>query len=208
MASSTPIARSKTAALSRVTDSIPKGYDRYISGQVKVEKAEKLLRKFSEIHKIGISPAARIVRKKSGKANALLCIFWPEDAKMVEWCLLFTLGELNAPEQLKDVGGKSRLQWLGYELIRHSSRGKACWTWRRPKGEMAEHYAFLAEKMNRRHQGEVKDALQRIANQPGFAGVREQSWALCQFAFSKGYSEPLPHIFFLQKVSHGERFIL
>lgn len=208
MPASTPLARSKTAALSRVLDSIPKGYHRYAFGQVKVDKAERLVRKLHERHAIGATPAQRITRKQHGKANAILCIYWPEGAEVVYWLMLFTSGDLASPEQLRDVTDKRRLEWLGYELVRHPTRGATSWTWRRPKAEMTEHYSMLGESLAKHHQGVVADALTRIANQPGFHGVRAQSWALCQFARSKGYPADLPHLFYVQKVSHGDRILL
>ena len=41
-----------------------------------------------------------------------------------------------------------------------------------------------------------------------FHGVREQSWALCQFAWQHGYREELPFLYYVHKVSHGERLLL
>lgn len=208
MPAATPIARSKTAALSRVLDSIPKGYHRYTTGQVKANKAERLVRKLHDRHAIGATPAQRLTRKQHGKANAILAIYWPEGAEVAHWLMLFTTGDLDSPEQLRDVTDKPRLQWLGYELVRHPARGATSWTWRRPKAEMAEHYAMLGAALAKHHQGVVADALARIGNQPGFHGVREQSWALCQFARQHGYAGDLPHLYYLEKVSHGERMAL
>ena len=39
-------------------------------------------------------------------------------------------------------------------------------------------------------------------------GCREQSWALCQFARQHGYREELPFLYYVHKVSHGERLVL
>ena len=208
MPASTPIAKSKTAALSRITDSIPKGYCRYTFGEIKAEKAESLAQKLHQRHAIGATPSQRITRKSHGKANALLVLYQPEGATVVHWLMLFTSGELDAHEKLREVTSKPYLQWLGYELVRHPIRGGTSWTWRRPKAEMAEHYAMLDAALKKHHLGVVADHLQRIANQPGFHGVREQSWALCQHVRKNGYSGELPYLYFVQKVSHGERLQL
>jgi len=119
----------------------------------------------------------------------------PADVQ-VEWLLLVTKGAGPAHEQevLHDVTDKQRLVFCGYELVRHSVRGKAAWTWRRTRAEMGDLFALLEEQLRRR--------------QPGFAGVREQSWRLCQFARQHGYQGQLPYLFFLQKVSHGERVFI
>lgn len=45
---STPLATSKTAALMRVLDSVPKGYTHYTSGECPQDKLPKLLLKFHE----------------------------------------------------------------------------------------------------------------------------------------------------------------
>lgn len=113
MPAMTPIARSKTAALTRVVDSIPKGYHRYTCGVVRPEKAEQLARKLHQRHAIGATAAQRITRKKHGKANTLLVMYWPEGAQLVAWLMLFTDGNLDAHEQLHEITGKPRLVWLG-----------------------------------------------------------------------------------------------
>lgn len=208
MPESTPIARSKSAALARILDSIPKGYSKYTSGHVKAEKAEGVIRKLHERHAIGATPAQRITRKKHGRANAILAIYWPEGAEFVSWVMLFTLGELDSPEQLREVTDKPRLEWLGYELVRYPSRGVTRWTWRRPKSEMTLHFALLSKALAKHHQNVVTDILDRIANQPGFHGVREQAWTLCQYAQSHGYTGELPQLFYLQKLSHGDVLML
>lgn len=208
MPAATPIACSKTAALARVVDSIPKGYHRYTCGSVSPEKAEQLVRKLHQRHAIGATVAQRITRKKHGKANALLVMYWPASAQIVAWLMLFTDGELDAHEQLREVTEKPRLVWLGYELLRYPNRGATSWAWRRTKAEMTELHALLAEQLNRRHHGAVAETLQRIARQPGFHGVREQSRALCLAALRGGFRGELPPLHYVQKLSHGEALLL
>ena len=208
MPASTPIANCKTAALSRVLDSIPKGYTRYTLGEVAAHKAHALANKLHQRHAIGATPAQRLTRKGKGLANALLVMYYPPNAQTVQWLMLFTQGQLESVEQLRDVTDKKRLCWLGYELVRRSERGCTAWTWRRTKEEMADAYAVLNAQLGQGHHVAVQETLQRLANQPGFHGVREQSWALQQHAWAKGYRGERPHLFFVQKVSHGERLFL
>lgn len=208
MTANTPIARNKTSALARVLDALPKGYTRWTAGTVKPSKAIALASKFHRLFGIGLSPARRLTRKHKGHANALLVLYWPVDAAEVHWLLLATPGSGLEAERWTDVTAKPRLRWLGYELVRHAVRGRPAWTWRRPKAAMAELYALLDEHLRRRQQGALDALVQRVAHQPGFHGVREQSWALFQHARSRGYAAELPHLFFVQKVSHGERLTL
>nr|WP_294866566.1 hypothetical protein [uncultured Pseudogulbenkiania sp.] len=208
MPASTPIARSKTAALARVLDSVPKGYNRYTSGTVRPDKAEQLARKFHRLYGIGCTPSQKATRRLHGKANCLLVMYWPEGTEKVEWLLLATEGTGLESERLSSVERKPRLLWLGYELVRHPNQGRTSWTWRRPACEMAEHFLILREHGKRRQFNAMAALLQRLANQPGFHGVREQTWELCREARRVGYSEDLPHLFFVQKLSHGDRLRL
>ncbi len=204
MTAYTPISRTKSQALNRILDVVGRGYTRYTAGIVAVEKAERLARKFHQLYGIGCTPAARITRKKHGTANALLTMYWPDGANRVAWLLLATAGEGLAGETLIDVTDRKRLQFLGYELVRYANDGRTRWTWRRPKSEMAEHYTLLAELANKRAWQAVHDLLARLANQPGFHGVREQTWAVCQEAKRRGYAGELPHLYYMQKISHGD----
>jgi len=208
MPASTPISPSKTAALTRVLDSIPKGYGRYTAGTINPGKVDALLQKFHHLYGIGCTPAQRLTRKKHGKANALMVVFWPEGATEVQWLLLATQGTGLESESLIHVEDKHRLLWLGYELVRYANRRRTSWTWRRPKLEMAEHYLMLTELMNKHFANAIADFLQRLARQPGFHGVREQTWAIFQEARRRGHARELPRIFYVQKTSHGERRLI
>lgn len=204
----TPLARSKSAALSRIIDSIPRGYIRYTSGVVTADRVQHLTRKLHRIHEVAASPARRITRKKSGKANALLVLYCPEGAAQASWLMLFTEGSLNAHEKLHHVDERPRLTWLGYELSRHTSAGSARWTWRRPSAEMCDLYTLLDDHLKHRSMTAVRGLLERAARQPGFHGVREQSWRLCAEARRRGYLGELPQLFYMSKISHGERMIV
>ncbi|WP_233625746.1 hypothetical protein [Burkholderia multivorans] len=208
MPASTPIARNKTAAMARVLDMVPRGYHRYISGTVTVAKAVALAQKFHTRYGIGCTPAQRLTRKSKGVANAILAMYWPEMADGVEWLLLATDGSGLDGEALRVVDDSPRLTWLGYELVRHPARGRAAWTWRRPKQDMADLHALVAFQASQRHHAALAETLQRISRQPGFHGVRAQSWSLLQEARRRGYPGELPRLFFVQKVCHGERLTL
>lgn len=208
MPPTTPIASSKTAALSRILDVIPRGYVRYTAGTVSAAKTLALANKFHRLYGIGATPAQRLTRKRNGLANALMVIYWPEAAEMAHWLLLATDGAGLEREQLQRVTDKPRLNWLGYELLRHATRGATSWTWRRTKSEMAEHYLMLQNVAGRRNEQGMSEFLERLARQPGFHGVREQTRALCLSARRLGYTGELPVLYYTQKVSHGERVVL
>jgi hypothetical protein len=73
---------------------------------------------------------------------------------------------------------------------------------------MAEHHALIAEFSNKRNANALGALLQRVANQPGFRGVREQSKRLFEEARRHGHTGNLPNLFYVQKISHGERLDL
>lgn len=208
MPTSTPIARSKTAALSRILDLAPRGYQRYTAGVVAPEKATRLAQKFHDKYGIACTPAQRITRKKHGYANAALVMYWPEDAEKVEWLLLATKGAGLEEESLSDVTSRHRLSWLGYQLVRRSYRGRTAWTWRLPKQTVADLYAALHSLLDRRDHPGVARLLALISRYPGFHGVRKQIWELFAVAKKRGHSEPTPKLLYLRKVGHGERLQL
>lgn len=205
MPPTTPIARSKTAALTRVLDCVPRGYTRYTRGQIKGDKIASLANKFHRLYQIGASPGQRLIRKRHGIANALLVIYWPAESEIAHWLLLVTTGSGFENEQLSLVTSKPRLHWLNYELTRYASRGRTSWTWRRGKDEMAEYYQVVESLAGSRNTSRMSAFLVSLARQPGFHGVREQTKTLFAEARRRGYAEELPVIFHVQKVSHGER---
>jgi|GEM_PF-974408 len=129
----------------------------------------------------------------------------PDSVPEVAWVLLVTegAGPVTEQEELGSVFGNRRLSWLGYELVRLPKRGGTSWTWRRSKSEMADWYALLGDQLAHRKQSAVAETLRLIARQPGFAGVRSQSWELIQFARGRGYSGEAPFLFHMQKICHG-----
>ena len=116
--------------------------------------------------------------------------------------LLATPGDGVETERWQDV--RDRRVWLDCQLCRHNDAGEVRWTWRRTSAEMTQLYAELGEEVARRRNGEVARTLQRIANQPGFHGVRTQSAALFEFATNRGYEGELSPLFFVQKVAYGK----
>ena len=68
---------------------------------------------------------------------------------------------------------------------------------------MEELFAVLDDQLNRRQYASVAATLERIARQPGFSGIREQSWRLCAHARQRGYEGVLPYLYFVEKTSPG-----
>lgn len=71
----TPIALTKTAALSRIIDAVNSGYIHYCTGQCPARKLRQLARKLHVLYGIGCSPAQRLTRKQKGQANTLFVAY-------------------------------------------------------------------------------------------------------------------------------------
>jgi hypothetical protein len=207
----TPISSTKTEALARVLAAVSHGYSRVCSGFVLVDKLEGLIGKFDVKYGIADSKGQRAVSRHNDRASTQFAVYHPPPEYAVAdgrlaWILMATPGTGVEDEHWTDA--PDRPIWLGYELIRHNSAGRVRWSWRRPKSEMRDLYAELGEDLTHHRYGMVERTLQRIANQPGFHGVRDQSKALYQYARDRGYAGPLPHLFYVQKVGHGLPLII
>lgn len=207
----TPISQTKTQALARVLASVTHGYTRICTGTVPPERLSALAAKFDARYGIAHTKGQRVVNKRAGRANTLFAAYAPPDEYRVEnerlsWMLLATPGEGVETERRQDV--IDRPVWLDYQLCRHNDAGAVRWTWRRTSEEMTNLYAELGEDLARRRHDQVARTLQRIANQPGFHGVRMQSMALYAFATARGHKGLKPPLFFLQKVIHGKPLLI
>ncbi|MGD9758763.1 MAG: hypothetical protein AB7U71_14700 [Comamonas sp.] len=198
----TPLSQSKTAAMARVLDIVPRGYTRYVAGTIPREKLALLVLKLHRKYGICATPAQRTTRKAKGFANALLVLYCRPDGSNVEWLMAATAGNGLDGEAMQDVCTK-RLLWLGYELVRHATNGRTAWTWKRDKSVQAEFFAALDSSLRKGQARVAGELLQIAANQPGFHGVREQNKMLFAHALSNGYTAPLPMLFYVQKLKHG-----
>lgn len=207
----TPIASTKTQALARVLAAVTHGYTRVCSGEVPREKLARLATKFDAKYGIAHTKGQRVINRRAGRANTMFAAYSPPEeylavGERLPWILLATQGEGVEEEMWVDV--IDRPVWLDYELSRHNDAGEVRWTWRRTKSEMTQLYAELGEDVARRRFDEVAKTLERIANQPGFHGVRSQSQALIEYARRRGYKGPVPHLFYVQKVPNGTPLLL
>jgi len=202
----TPIASTKTQALARVLGAVTHGYTRVCTGTVPREKLARLAAKFDAKYGIAHTKGQRVINRRAGHANTQFAAYSPPPeylaiGERLPWILLATPGEGVEEETWTDV--EDRPIWLDYELCRHNDAGEVRWTWRRTRTEMAQLHAELLEDLTRRRLDDVAETLQRIANQPGFHGIRAQSQALVAYAIRKGYKGPVPRLFHVQKVPHG-----
>lgn len=208
MTRSTPVSHTISAALTRVLNFVPRGYCRAFSGAVAPEKVPQLAAKFDRLYGIADSPSQRHTRKRAGRASAVLVLYAPPGAPLVHWLVLCTEGSGLEGEALTALDKKPWLELAGYELVRHNGAGRVSWTWRRPKAQMAEHHNMLRHLCGSQRWDAVGSYLASLARQPGFHGVRGQTFALCLEAKQKGYGGDWPPLYTMHKVAHGEPLIL
>jgi hypothetical protein len=207
----TPIATTKTQALARVLTGVTHGYTRVCTGTVPPEKLGRLATKFDVAYRIADTKGRRVINRREGRANTMFAAYSPpseylQPGERLPWILLATTGDGVESETWIDI--TDRPLWMDYELCRHNDAGEVRWTWRRGKSEMTQLYAELSDDLARRRFDEVQRTLERIARQPGFHGVRVQSKALIEYARARGYGAPVPHLFYVEKGSHGVPLVL
>lgn len=207
----TPISPTKTQALVRVLSAVTHGYTYTCTGTVPPSRLQALVAKFDSLYGIAHTKGQRVQNKRNGRANTLFAVYRPPDEYLAEgerlhWILLTTQGTGLEAESLIHV--HDRPVWLDYELCRHNDMGEIRWTWRRTYTEMAQLYAELREDLSTQRCGEISRLFERVARQPGFHGVRSQALRLFAYAMSRGYRGPIPQLFFVQKVAHGNPMVI
>jgi hypothetical protein len=205
-ARTTPIASTKTQALARVLTGVTHGYTRVCTGTIPPEKLGRLVTKFDVAYRIADTKGRRVINRREGRANTMFAAYSPpmeylQPGERLPWILLATVGDGVESETWIDIA--DRPVWMDYELCRHNDASEVRWTWRRTKAEMTQLYAELGEDLARKRYGMVDKALRRIANQPGFHGVRAQSHALVQYARARGYTGDVPRLYYVSNVPHG-----
>ncbi len=208
---STPISPTKTQALIRVLSAVTHGYTRVCAGTVSQARLNALAAKFDTLYGIAHTKGQRVQNKRKGRANTLFAVYRPKDQFLAEgeklhWILLATEGAGMEGERLAHV--HDRPTWLDYELCRHNDLGEVRWTWRRTYSEVAALYAELREHLNTQRYDEIGRLLERVARQPGFHGVRSQALQIFAYAMHRGYRGPIPHLYFVQKMSHGDPMVV
>lgn len=207
----TPIATTKTQALARVLAAVTHGYIRVCTGTVPPAKLGRLATKFDATYGIADTKGRRVINRREGRANTMFAAYSPpseylQPGERLPWMLLATAGDGLECETWLDI--TDRPVWMDYELCRHNDAGVVRWTWRRTKAEMTQLYAELGENLARQRHGSVEQALRRIANQPGFHGVRAQSYALVEYARARGYAGEVPRLYYVSGVPHGTHFCI
>lgn len=151
------------------------------------------------------------MNKRAWRANTLFAAYAPPGEYRAEnerlpWMLLATHGEGGEAERWLDV--MDRPVWFDYELCWHNDAGRCVGRGDGHRPKWPNCMRNWVRILRGNDTAQVARTPQRIANQPGFHGVRSQSMAVCPFATGRGYEGPLPKSFIVQQVAHGKHLLI
>jgi len=170
----------KTPWMQRICDLVRTGHHYYIAGQIEVQKAKFLAKKFSLRYETGLSKLEQFRKRKKGQSSFRFLAWFDESSQVVFWVLCRTDGELPEAakaEKWQDATSKERIHIAGgYELVRlvRPEEPKPAWTWRYSK----THYEGLRDSLIRyirtKRDDQLRQLIHEIWRTPGFAGARSQ----------------------------------
>jgi hypothetical protein len=194
----------KTPWMQRISDLVRTGHHHYIQGQIPLDKAKFLAKKFSDLYETGLSKLDQSRKRKNGFASFRFLAWFDEHNNIVHWILCRTEGQTPDSakrEKWQDATSKNRIHISGgYELVRLTkpAEPKPVWTWRYTKS----HYEGFRESILRiirtKHDEQLKELIHEIWRTPGFAGARDQVKSIAKLIISEWKRSrnglPLPEI--------------
>ena len=173
----------------------------YISGEIRLDKAERFVAKMSARYALGADRVERQARRRKGRANFALCIFPVPNSSALQWFIFRTDGDLPAADSESWLDARSketRVEFHGYRLVRrtvakklaeaYAAKGRKVsshgspWTW-----VMTDKLrSFWKEKVKKAGQHDravgghqmLRQVVFALSNLPGFRGVREDWFGL------------------------------
>jgi hypothetical protein len=120
-----PVLRTKTAYMQRLADLTRLGNRYHVTGEVSLDRACALVRKFRDLYLVHLPKDQRYRRKRAGLGNAHLVLWQPNiEAPILTFALLVTPGDHPAHrlEQLRDAYDRRQRLQVGadYELVQHT----------------------------------------------------------------------------------------
>ena len=172
--------------MQRIQDCASKGLERYVRGEISLEKWTTFQKHMTAQYDLDISDSTRSKRRKAGEAVARLYGFKTagKESKVI-WMMMVSpgLGRLPSREKLESIRTK-RIPFGNYELVHD---GKT-WTWQMKKEKYSDllfEISHLARRsinhrrIHTREDGSTYDVeaeawLDRLYLQPGFRLIRRQ----------------------------------
>lgn len=180
------IHRNQTMAMQSILLSMTRGYVWHTSGEIKTEKADRLVEKFNErfgVLKSKLSLNRRATRasrkaseegKQHDRHSATLVIHPVVGGGRMRWVLLAT-GPLKDEQMVNGALPSSRLIWGKYQICQIPKKeGGITWTWRLTKSNQNELEGWFIKAARSSKKGELKKLFAIARNYPMFSGVRAQ----------------------------------
>jgi hypothetical protein len=194
----------KTAFMQRISDSVRRGYRRYIQGEIALEKVGAFAAKMDDLYGTSHSPTQSFRLRKSGLATGRLLLWVDQSIERVHWVLLVSDGELRAGgnEQWKNaLDVRHAIKLTHYELVQlvKPLEPKPVLTWRYEKKVYEAWRIMLQDFVRKRQDDELKQLIHQLQRSAGFAGVRIQVKKLWQLVKgdwqrNRGKHEVMPEI--------------
>jgi hypothetical protein len=118
---------SRQTLMQRIADYVRTGHVHWTSGEVSLERAPAMARKFARLYAVDRDRNRRFRAKRDGEANAVLLLHRGPECSAISWFLLCTDGEqlVHQLERLRDATTKTGRVRLGdYELVQLTKRAR------------------------------------------------------------------------------------
>jgi hypothetical protein len=162
-----PVLRTKTAYMQRLADLTRLGSRYHVTGEVSLDRACALVRKFRDLYLVHLHKDQRYRRKRAGLGNAHLVLWQPNiEAPILNFALLVTPGDHPAHrlEQLRDAYDRRERLRVGadYELVQHTRAAATVGAAPGKGPKVSLSWRLLAER-EQAYRDEFRDLIRRNA---------------------------------------------
>ena len=166
----------KSPFMQRIGDLVRTGHLSYVQGQISVEKAGFLARKFADRYAILRTKLQASRARQSGSSTTRLLFLRQDGRDELHWVLLHVQGtESDSHEKWRDAI-VDRITLTGYELVRLTKpeEPKPVWTWRYTRKRHDELRQEFIACIRQRRDRDLERLIMTTWRTPGFHGAREQ----------------------------------
>lgn len=174
------VLESRQVLMQRLADYVRTGHVHWTCGEVTLERAPTLARKFARLYGTDLDRNRRLRAKARGEGNAVLLLARLHPADMhIHWYLLVSPGDNPAHEleELVDATTREgRMRHAEYELVHMTKPGVAhpVLTWRMSRGNEEDWRTRALAEARHGSPHRVERFLEVLYKSPGFYGVRRQ----------------------------------
>ena len=204
------------ALLQRIGDFVRFGYQHYLMGAVRLDKASDLVDKFDRLYYVKANTLAAYRLRKKGMAVGRL-FFWRKDENHLHWLLLLSQGNqiINSNERWQDAKNQKitiTINDLKYELVELSkpNHAKPVWTWRIANEDYNQYLNSSLAIITHQHNDLLISMIRKLSTDfLGFYGSRLQAKKakdLLARAWQRHHDEkepPIPfpeHFYYVRRV--------